>query len=149
MMKSQTIRNISLAFLLILCGIALFSNVQLFFSVWKSWNLSAINQDPSTLWENRIEAVRDDLPEEGELGYISEMDIPGMAYNAIDTNEEYVLTQYYLAPRLLIRGKNYPYVIGNLADLNVESTTQLEELTGLEFVASYGNGIYLFRGTQP
>ncbi len=97
----------------------------------------------------RIENLRGDLPETGDIGYLSEMDIPGTAYDAVDTNEEYVLTQYFMAPRKIIRGSEYPYVIGNFANLELEEESQLEEMLGLIIVASYGYGIYLLQGTQP
>ena len=148
-MKYPFRQVLSAIILTLLLGVAIVSAAQTMIGVWHGWHLSAINQDASTLWEKRLVELRGDLPETGTFGYLSEMDIPDCAYNPIDTNEEYVLTQYYLAPRILLRGKAYDYVIGNFADLQVDSPAQLETLTGLSMIASYGNGIYLFKGELP
>jgi hypothetical protein len=149
MMKNKrTSLFISLPFIFLM-GLALLSNFQVLFSVWQQWRPGEINQDASTLWEKRIEKLRDDLPETGDIGYLSEIDIPGTAYDAVDTNEEYVLTQYYLAPRKIIRGSQYPLVIGNFANLEIQDASMLEEMVGLKVVASYGYGIYLLKGTAP
>jgi len=134
---------------LFLLSISLFSNFQQILIIWQQWRSVEINQDASSLWEKRIENLKADLPETGEIGYLSEMDIPGMENDPVDTNEEYVLTQYFLAPRKIIRSSHYPLVIGNFANIDIQHESDLETLIGLDVIASYGYGIYLLRGDLP
>ncbi|MBI9051811.1 MAG: hypothetical protein JEZ00_20500 [Anaerolineaceae bacterium] len=129
-------------------GIAIVSNASMLFAIAKLWNPQEINKDANSMWRERLEALLDDIPESGTIGYMSEQDIPGMEFNEVDTNEEYVLTQYFLAPRILVQSTQYSYVIGNFADLEIKNDSQIEQLTGLEVLSSYGYGIYLLRGNE-
>ena len=38
------------------------------------------------------------------IGYISDSDVPGAAYDAANDEGEYILTQYALAPIIIVRG---------------------------------------------
>lgn len=108
------------------------------------WYPGALGQDAATIWEDRLLALKSDLPERGVIGYISEQDYPGVSFNAVDQDEEFVLTQYSLAPLILDRGStHYELVIGNFS---AEYEYQFEDTFGLRQVANYGNGIYLFQG---
>jgi hypothetical protein len=135
-------------FVVLFIGAVLFSDGQTLFSIGKLWDPAAINKDAASMWNNRLEGLRADLPDQGQIGYLSEIDIPGMAFDIVDTNEEYVLTQYFLAPNILIRGRDFPYVVGNFTDAEIQEDSQLETLTGLKVLASYGEGIYLLGGEK-
>jgi hypothetical protein len=137
---------ISILVLLALLWASLSSSIHADLSIRKQWSAAAIGQDGRSLWEQRLEGMRDDLPKQGIVGYVSEQDIPGAPYDAIDSNEEYALTQYFLAPLIVQRGAGYDYVIGNFSDPNYNY--QVEKTLGIEQLASYGMGIFLYRG-QP
>lgn len=136
---------LSILILLALLWVSLSSSLRLARWAKTSWDPSAIGQDARTLWEQRLEELRDDLPKDGLVGYVSEQDIPGAPFDPIDTNEEYALTQYFLAPLILQRGAGYEYVIGNFGSPDYDY--RVEENLGIELVASYGMGIYLYKGS--
>ena len=109
-----------------------------------SWNPANLVDDPVTNWERRIEPLKNDLPKNGEIGYLSEWDLPGWSGGQSDMDNEYRLTQYALAPRLLIRGHDYAQIVANLTDpLDVN---RIEDLYSVRMVHEYGFGIYLFAG---
>ncbi len=112
------------------------------------WNPNGLNQDAATGWEKRLSALKDALPERGVIGYVSEQDYPGVPFNIVDQDEEFVLTQYSLAPLILDRGSTrHELVIGNFS---AEYDYQFEKELGLRLVSDYGMGIYLFQGEpQP
>ena len=56
-------------------------------------------------WEARLEPVRAALPvKRGVIGYIGEWDVLGTSYGVWDQESEYLLTQYALAPLILVKG---------------------------------------------
>lgn len=102
---------------------------------------NALNQDPTTLWAERLERIKNDLPVIGVVGYLSEMDYPGLKYDIIDADEEFVMTQYTLTPLILDRGSSeHDYIIANIVG---EGPFDFEEVFGLRVVNEYGFGIYL------
>lgn len=108
------------------------------------WNPHGLNQDAASGWERRLSALMDDLPESGVIGYVSEQDYPGVPFSAVDQDEEFVLTQYTLAPLILDRGNLHrDLVIGNFS---TPYDYRFEKQLGLRLVFDYGMGIYLFQG---
>lgn len=148
-MNDKKKNNIQVTFVLLLFLLGLVSDLRVSLSIWENWQPANMFVDAYTLWEDRLKLLVDDIPTTGSIGYLSEMDIEGFVFNPIDTNQEYVLTQYYLVPRILIRGKDFDYIIGNFADLELQEPDVLEAALDVEVLASYGNGIYLMRGNQP
>jgi len=117
-----------------------------FYTRVESWEPRNLDDDPVTNWERRIEPLKADLPKNGEIGYLSEWDLPGWDGSQSDMDNEYRLTQYALAPRLLVRGHRFAYVVANLADpADVQS---LKDQFGLREIRGYGFGIYLFAGQE-
>lgn len=140
----QSISNKSTFTMLVLVIMALAALIDqfIFFQEGKQiWNPQMINQDATTMWAERLERIKKDLPSSGIVGYISEMDYPGMSYSLIDSDEEFVMTQYTLVPLILDRGNpQHDYVIGNIVG---EGPFEFEKLFGLEVKKEYGYGIYL------
>ena len=127
--------------LVIMAMAALVDQIIYFQESKQIWNPQMINQDATTMWAERLERIKKDLPETGIVGYISEMDYPGMPFGLIDSDEEFVMTQYTLVPLILDRGNpHHDYVIGNIVG---EGPFEFEELFGLEIKKEYGYGIYL------
>jgi len=78
-------------------------------------SLGSVADDPVADWEKRFEPIRKRLPfERGVVGYISDSSIPGVTYDAANDEGEYVLTQYALAPIILVKGTNEEWNIANL-----------------------------------
>jgi hypothetical protein len=78
-------------------------------------DLGSVSDDPVADWEKRFAQIKTKIPfERGVVGYISDADIPGAAYNAANDEGEYVLTQYILAPIIIKRGTAQEWNIANL-----------------------------------
>ena len=66
-------------------------------------------------WEGWVSKLIAPIPfKRGFVGYISNQDIPGAAFNKGNDDGEYVLTQYAVAPLILIRGTKQEWNILNL-----------------------------------
>jgi len=91
----------------------------IYFSIQNLRNAMAIGNlgsDPITEWEVRFNAVKKLLPfKRGVVGYLTNSDVPGASYDANNEQGEYTLTQYTMAPIILVRGDNEEWTI---ADLN-------------------------------
>ena len=75
-----------------------------------------LNNDPISEWEVRFQPIKKLLPfRRGVVGYITNSDVPGAKYDANNEQGEYTLTQYAMAPIILVRGDNEEWTI---ADLN-------------------------------
>lgn len=97
--------------------------------------------NPVVGWEKRIAHLPRSFIVGEEVGYLADWDIYPL-FMPIDQDQEYVLTQYALAPSILRRGGNYPWVIGNftLAGRDDWFSENLQDFS----VEKVGFGIYLF-----
>jgi|WetSurMetagenome_2_1015567.scaffolds.fasta_scaffold335166_2 hypothetical protein len=144
-------RGVKILRLVILLGLAVFalrSAVTQFQDVRAERVRQGSAKDPATGWEDRLRLLRDDLPKSGPIGYVSEENIPGLAFSAVDSDEEFALTQYVLAPHVLVRGAVLEYTIGNI-NLPDANPPDLKAVFGVRESTSYGMGIYLFRKAAP
>jgi hypothetical protein len=101
--------------------------------------------DDLTNWADRLDPLIPYLPQDGLVGYISERDIPGLDYSATDQAEEMAMSQYVLAPRILVQGPDQPLVIGNIVNLNPDQIPTAVTPMSLELDRTFNYGIYLFR----
>ncbi len=104
--------------------------------------LGRLDEDPVADWEKRFIPIRKGLPfVRGVVGYISDSDVPGAEFSPVNDAGEYVLTQYSLAPIILVRGVDQEW---NLANLNPDSFERWQSLNGnnFELLVQQG-GIYL------
>lgn len=124
--------------------LSLFSAIQYLNQFKFVWNPAHIGKDETIIWEERLKELRQDLPKDGVIGFISERDVPGMDSSPIDQDAEYTLTQYSLAPLILTRGTNYDLVIGNFGPYDLDFDVQKE--IGVSLITNYGYGIYLLQG---
>lgn len=113
-----------------------------------SWNLVAtrelgsIVEDPVAEWQARFEAIKDQIPfQRGVVGYISDASVPGIEYDAANEEGEYVLTQYAMAPIIIVKGTDYEWNIGNLSSQGYE-TWSAENAGTFEAIPLKG-GLYL------
>jgi hypothetical protein len=78
--------------------------------------LGSITDDPVADWERRFQPLKALLPfQRGFVGYISDSAIPGIAYDAANDEGEYILSQYAMAPIILVKGSGEEWNIGNLS----------------------------------
>lgn len=94
--------------------------------------------------EERVQAIRRDLPSHGTLGYIAD-ELPPNSDERLHSHEFFHI-QYALAPLILVDSPQYPLVLGDFhAPVNSERIAKLK----LVMVRDYGNGVMLFRSANP
>ena len=77
--------------------------------------IGSLTSDPVTQWEVRFQAVKKLLPfQRGVTGYLTNSDVPGAKYDVNNEDGEYTLTQYSMAPIILVRGDNEEWTIASL-----------------------------------
>ena len=90
----------------------------LYASIWNlisTKDFGSVNDDPVADWEIRFGPLKEKLPfKRGVVGYISDSSIPGVSFNAANDEGEYVLTQYALAPIIIVKGTDQEWNIANL-----------------------------------
>jgi hypothetical protein len=143
MRKSIGRLRVIIAFIIIILFTAV-NGFKFWQSLPKSIKLDGLGRDSIVEWDERLDPLKKDLPERGIVGYVSEKDIPGLTYSDTDEESEYIMTQYILAPLIIVRRVNTDLVIGNFGSIDYQ-----EEYTrklGLVMIKNYGMGIYLFKG---
>ena len=93
-------------------------------------------------WEDHLQPVRDALPiKRGVIGFVGEWDVPGIESAFMDQESEYLLTQYALAPLILVRGAVAEW---NIAILNRGAFAIWEQSNQGKFeVIPFKHNIYL------
>ncbi len=91
----------------------------IYFGVQNFRNAIAIgnlNSDPVSEWELRFQPLKKLLPfKRGVVGYITNSDVPGASFDPNNEQGEYTLTQYSMAPIILVRGDNEQWTIAELS----------------------------------
>ncbi len=118
----------------LLVALALASDA--WFLVW-TLEVRAAREGPllATYYEGRFAPLRPLLPRRGVVGYVS--DRP-------DSEEEYFLTQYALAPLLLDRRGAHAVVVGNFFD--PARAPAIAARMRLVLLRDLGEGVMLFQG---
>jgi hypothetical protein len=131
----------------VLVGISLlFSAYNLFISA-KSQDPDAAAKNEVSIWENRFESLKRELPTNvGHVGYISESDLPDGQYSTIDQFNEFQLTRYVLSPVIVVRGVDFPWIIGNFSSRKFKAWLQNE--IGDYRLQEFSGGIYLIHKVQ-
>ena len=109
-------------------------------------DLGSIEEDPVADWEVRFEPLRARLPfVRGVVGYISDAGVPGAEYDRANDEGEYVLTQYALAPIIIVWGTDQEW---NVANLSAEAYRLWSAQEHPEFdIQALGSGLYLLHRT--
>ena len=85
----------------------------------------------------RFARLKASLPQRGVIGYVGVTGESGVA--------AYYLAEYALAPLVLDRSPNHPFVVGNFP-----STPPAASVENLRLVKDFGDGVLLFAGEdQP
>jgi len=122
-------------------------------SLYASWqnlistrSLGSIGDDPVADWEKRFAPLKAQIPfRRGFVGYISDSNVPGASYDAANDEGEYVLTQYVLAPIILVRGTDHEWNIANLDRQSFELWNKSHQ--GTFDVTTFKGGLYLLHRT--
>ncbi len=98
----------------------------------------AAREDPITSYERRFRELRDALPPRGVIGYTQ-----GAEPEVFSTEDfkRLVLTQYSLAPLLVLNDTAPELVVGNFAPDSVPASPP----PGFRLVRDFGRGIWLLR----
>ena len=94
--------------------------------------------DPITKYEKRFSEIKAYLPNHAVVGYISDYDEKSDKYG-----QAYNMTQYVLAPVILVRGIKRKFIIGNFqaAQPNIKAYARKD----VALVRDFGNGAVLFK----
>jgi hypothetical protein len=112
------------------------------------WDQDSQSIDSVSKWEKRVKGILGQVPSNiTEFGYAADWDIPNSGYNLIDQDNEYTLTQYALAPRIVQPGLDHEWIIGNFTSGGfrgwLDQKLPSYKITGLGF------GIYIIHRTAP
>lgn len=148
-MRSAFVRYISIVLALALFGTAVYSSWATLRAAFTAYRSFESGHDDVSIWSARMAELKADLPAaENVIGYLTEIDLPGVAFDPIDNDEEFVMTQYDLAPFILEHGAGREYVVGNFGDPAI-SISAVEQQYNLELIKDYSMGIYLFKRAKP
>jgi hypothetical protein len=119
--------SLSRAAVLLLVCISLYSLIR----NWRSTVGLELGAEALSTWEARLEPARAALPvTRGVVGYVAEWDVPGFEYGYHDLEAEFFLTQYTLAPLILVKGALAEW---NVAVLPPEAFAAWERSNGEDF----------------
>jgi hypothetical protein len=111
------------------------------------WNQYSQSTDSVSKWEKRVKPILDHVPSNITLfGYVADWDIPGSEYNIVDQDNEYTLTQYALAPRIVQPGLDHEWIIGNFTNRDFRDWLD-KNLSSYEII-EIGFGIYVIHRTS-
>lgn len=125
--------------LLLLMAICLYASIR---NLIATKDLGSVTDDPVADWEKRFAPIKERLPfQRGLIGYISNSSIPGAKYDPANDEGEYVLTQYVMAPVIIVKGTAQEWNIANLDRQAFELWGKSNQ--GLFEVTAYKGGLYL------
>ncbi|HJS18408.1 MAG TPA: hypothetical protein VJ785_06655 [Anaerolineales bacterium] len=117
-------------------------------SVAGRWDPAQPFNNPVDKWEKRINRIKNFIPEDVTLiGYVADWDLPGIQYNLVDQDAEYMLTQYALAPIQVKPGLDPEWVIGNFTTPGFEDWLD-KQLQSYEII-DLDQGIYIIHRNVP
>ena len=130
----------------LLAGYSIFSVTRNWVILRENWDPALVSKDPASTWEQRISRIKLPAGIGNELGYVADWDIDP-TYDPIGQDQEYVLTQYALAPLIVRRGDGYEWIVGNL------TLSGADDWLSRKFkdakIHYYGWGIYLIHKAMP
>jgi len=93
-------------------------------------------------WDERISTLTASIPfERGFVGYISDIDIPGISYDRDNLVGEFILTQFAIAPIILIQGTDQEW---NILSLTPQAYEKWSRINADNFeVTKFGGKLYL------
>ncbi len=101
--------------------------------------------DRISQYEKRFEGLKKILPAHGVVGYLSDRQAQDIRFD--DRTMEFYLTQYALAPLVVMHSPERDLVIGNFGASRVDPETFKDR--DLTLIRNFGNGVMLFRHKTP
>ena len=100
-------------------------------------------------WDERVSTVTEALPfKRGFVGYISDIDIPDIAYDRQNLVGEFTLTQFAIAPIVLIQGSDQQE--WNILSLTPQAYEKWSTEKGTDYeVIKFGGKFYLAHKGTP
>ncbi len=133
--------------------IAILTCYSLFHALWQNYASyrAAPVTDPVTVHEERIARLKEVLPRDGNVGYITTIENDKIfsaekSFANVEFLGQYVLTQYTLAPLVVRNSPDLPVVVGNFID--GEPTSGFLEEHNLTPARDFGDGLILYRGEK-
>jgi hypothetical protein len=99
--------------------------------------------DPISEYEKRFTRLRQVLPRNGAVGFLSDDPAPFLKGDYVRDGTLY-LTQYALSPVVVYDTAQVPLVVGNFHSSSAPSPELWKNLR-LRPIANYGNGVVLFK----
>lgn len=151
---------------IVLISVCLFFSAYRLFTLAQKWDPRAAEKNEVSIWENRVNSIKQALPSDVDhVGYLAEWDFPehqlpaGLErtgyttewdlppqYRMPDTLNEFRLTKYVLAPIIVNKGIDYPWIIGNFSTYKFKPW--LQKLIGDYEIKEIGGGVYLIHRIQ-
>jgi hypothetical protein len=98
--------------------------------------------------DERLQRLREYLPPRGIVGYASD-GWNGSGFTTVEALQDYFLTQYALAPVIVVRGTDLPIVVGNYPGDTATGTTGVRAYpAGLVLRRDLGDGVLLLEGVE-
>jgi len=139
-------RNLRIAAMFSLVMLSLFVAITNGLAARNKWKQNSQSVDSVSKWEKRVKAVLNQVPDTvTEFGYAADWDIPDSGYDLIDQDNEYTLTQYALAPRIVQPGLNHEWIIGIFTNPGFRDWLDKKLLSYK--ITGIGFGIYLIHRT--
>ncbi|UCC82597.1 MAG: hypothetical protein JSW46_16720 [Gemmatimonadota bacterium] len=108
----------------------------------------AVGVQRTGVQDERLRPLREHLPPRGVVGYASD-GWSGSAFTTVEALQDYFLTQYAVAPVIVLRGAGLPIVVGNYpADSAAEPAVRRTYPAGLVLRRDLGNGVLLLEGGE-
>jgi hypothetical protein len=109
--------------------------------------LGSTTDDPVADWEKRFQPIKKEIPfVRGAVGYISDSGIAGIHSDPANDLGEYVLTQYVMAPIVIIKGTDQEW---NIANLSIPAYRAWSITNQGQFeVTAFNGGLYLLHKIQ-
>jgi hypothetical protein len=98
--------------------------------------------------DKRLQRLREHLPPRGVVGYASD-GWDGNSFRTIEAMQDFFLTQYAVAPVIVLRGTDLPIVVGNYhADSTAGPSAGRTYPAGLVVRHDLGDGVVLLEGAE-
>ena len=141
-------RILRIAAMISLVGLSLFVAAMNGRAAYAKRQEASQSVDVVTKWEKRVLPVLDHVPNDvDEFGYVADWDLPNSNYDIVDQDNEYTLTQYALAPRIVQPGLDHEWIIGNFTQGGFQEWLD-QNLSAYE-IREIGFGIYIIHRTAP
>jgi len=141
----MNLKPLQAALLIWIVAASLYSSLR---NLLSTRELGGLHEDPVAAWESRFQPLKERLPfVRGVVGYISDAEVPAAQYDPRDVLGEYILTQYAMAPIVLVKGSDQEWNIGNLSPQAYQVWSRAHQ--GQFEVFPFKGNLYLFRRLSP